>query len=63
MATNIKPDTVKQPTVKFTKSALLKSKQFAGRTDLLRVLLKDGESYSIEQVHTLIKSFLSKEVK
>lgn len=58
-----KPDTVKQPVTKFTKAALLKSKQFTGRTDLLRVLLKDGESYSIEQVHALIKSFLSKEVK
>lgn len=59
MATD-KPDN-KQP--KFTKGALLRSKQFAGRTDLLNVLLKDGESYSIEQVKNLIKSFLTKEVK
>lgn len=59
-----KPEVVKQANVaKFTKAALLNSKQFAGRKDLLNVVLKDGEQYTIEQAKNLMKSFLTKRVK
>ena len=47
----------------FNKSDLIKSKRYADKRDILNALLKDGKTYTIEQVEKMIKTFLSKEVK
>ena len=46
----------------FSKEQILGSKKFANRKDILNVLLKDDETYSIDDVETMIKEFLNKEV-
>ena len=48
-------------TPKFTKSQLLKSNKYSKRRDLLNVILKE-ELYSIEEVNSLIESFMKGKV-
>lgn len=45
------------------KSDLLQSKRFAHVRDILMVVLKDNQLYTIEQVEKLVKKFLEREVK
>lgn len=47
----------------FSKQDLLRAKRYSDKRDILNALLKDGETYTIEQVDKIIKTFLSKEVK
>lgn len=47
----------------FSKQDLLRAKRYSDKRDILNALLKDGETYTIEQVDKTIKTFLSKEVK
>lgn len=47
----------------FRKEDLLRSKRYSDKRDILMALLKDDETYTLEQVDKLIKTFLSKEVK
>lgn len=47
----------------FSKKDLLRAKRYSDKRDILNALLKDGETYTIEQVDKTIKTFLSKEVK
>ena len=47
----------------FTKADLINSKRYFHKRDILTAALKDDETYTIEQVEKLIKTFLSKEVK
>lgn len=49
-------------TNKFSKAALLKSARFNKRRDLLKVLLKDGETYSIAEVESLLEKKLKRKV-
>lgn len=52
----------KAPT--YTKEQFLSSKQFnSTQKDVLHALLKDGESYTMDQVKKLVQEFLKKEVK
>lgn len=44
--------------LKFSKKQFVESKRFAKRKDLVNVLLKEGETYSIVEVEDLIKNFL-----
>lgn len=44
----------------FTKRNILTFKRYAKRRDLLSVLLKDGEEYTIEQVDSLLQDFFKK---
>lgn len=46
----------------FSKEQILGSKKFANRKDILNVLLKDDETYSIDDIENIIKEFLNKEV-
>jgi hypothetical protein len=44
----------------FTKRNILTFKRYAKRRDLLSVLLKDGEEYTMEQVDSLLQDFFKK---
>ncbi len=40
---------------RFSKQAFLDSREYRHRTDLLRALLRDGETYTLEEVQQLIE--------
>lgn len=42
----------------YLKSAILTSKRYVGKTDLLKALLKDDESYSLKKVDDIIEKFM-----
>ena len=46
-----------------TKAQLLASQKYAGKQDIINVLLEDGKSYTIEQVNMLIEKFMKGAVK
>lgn len=48
---------------KFSKEAILNSKTFRTSKDALNVLLKDEESYSINEVQKLLNDFMKGKVK
>lgn len=55
---------VKQKAPTYTKEQFLNSKQFSAvQKDIFHALLKDGESYTMDQVKKLVQEFLKKEVK
>lgn len=47
----------------FTKEQLKNSKKFAKNKDIVSVVLKDGESYTIAECEALVNAFLTKECK
>ncbi len=47
----------------YTKAQILASIRFVSRRDILDVLLKDNEKYSIEQVNKMLTEFLKGKVK
>lgn len=49
------------PAAVFGKKKILTLKRYAGRRDLLSVLLKDGETYTLDQVDGLIEKFMMKD--
>ncbi len=53
----------KKEKLAFTKEAILASKKYANRRDVLGAILKDGESYTTEQVETLLAKFMKGKVK
>ena len=56
---NVDETKVEAPKVlKFTKKQILNSRKFANRKDLLTVLLKDKNTYSIKEVESVINNFL-----
>lgn len=59
---NVKNDEapkVEAPKVlKFSKKEFVKSRKFAKYKDLVNALLKEGKTYSIKEVETLINNFL-----
>ena len=48
---------------KFSKKQLIKSKKFALRADLLKVILDEKELYSIEETEKAIEIFMKGKVK
>ena len=58
-----KEQTVKklEPALAYTKEELIKSKTFRPYKDLLRALLVDGETYTIDETKKKIDKFLTKE--
>lgn len=52
----------KAKATKYTKEQLLKSRCFATRVDLLGVLLKDGETYTVEETDSLLQKILKGKV-
>ena len=49
--------------VKYTKEQLLLATHYAEKRDLISALLKDGETYSTEQVDKLIENYMKGRVK
>lgn len=47
---------------KYSKSALIASGEFVRSKDLLKVLLKDGEFYTISEAKAIVNNYLNKEV-
>lgn len=47
----------------YPKEKLLESKQYKNRQDALSFLLKDGNSYTLEQVDKLLADFMKGKVK
>lgn len=71
-AKTTKPETVETETVKvevpkFTKQKLMGSERFMTKhikyVDLLNVLLKDGETYSLAEVEQLVSDFFNNKTK
>ena len=64
MATRKKATTAQEPPITapvvFPKERVLTFKRYADRRDLLSVLLKDGEEYTMEQVDSLLQNFFKK---
>lgn len=48
--------------VAFTKQQILSAKKYKHRTDALNVVLKDDQTYSLDQVDDLISKFYESEV-
>lgn len=48
---------IKEPV--YTKERLLASKKYKHKQDVLNVVLKDGQSYSLKKVEDLIKNFMN----
>ena len=48
---------------KYSKGSLLRCAKFAHRRDALRVLLKDNESYTMEQAEKLLNDFMNERMK
>ena len=60
---NVEVEAVMEPKpapATFTKSHILTFKRYANRRDLLTQLLKDGKSYTLDQVDGLIQNFMKK---
>ncbi|WP_413778132.1 hypothetical protein [Caproicibacterium sp. XB1] len=49
--------------VAFTKEQLLAAKTYESRRDLLAALLQDGQSYTHEQVQSLLDNYLKGQVE
>ena len=47
----------------FSKRQVLTFRRYVGRQDLLSVLLKDGETYTMEQVDGLLQRFMKGKVR
>lgn len=53
---------VKVDPVRYPKDKLLESKQYKNRQDALSFLLKDGETYTLQQVDKLLADFMKGKV-
>ena len=60
---NKKDGSAAKEAAKFTKRQILSSKKYFHRRDLLSVLLKDDESYTLNEVDALIDKFMKGGVK
>ena len=57
-----KENETKKEDVKFTKEQILKSKKFKNRVDLIRVILQDNESYTLQELKKEIDKFMKRRV-
>lgn len=48
---------------KFPKNSLVNSEKYKSKKVLLKVLLKDDENYSFEEVEKIIEGYLKRKVK
>lgn len=61
MAKEIKETIVEEK--KFTKNSLVNSVKYKSKKILLKVLLKDDEKYSFEEVEKIMDEYLKRKVK
>lgn len=57
-----KENEIKKEDVKFTKDQIVKSKKFKNRVDLIKVILQDNKSYTLEEVQKEIDKFMKRRV-
>lgn len=50
-------------TIKYSKQAIVNSKRYANRKDILSVLLEEEREYSFDEIDSILDDFMSKEVK
>jgi len=48
--------------VAFTKEQIVSAKKYIHRKDVVNVVLKDGQSYTLEEVDDLIEKFMKEKV-
>ncbi len=48
---------------RYTKEQLIAAKRYAGKTDALRVVLRDGKSYTLIEADGMIEKFMKGKVK
>ena len=48
---------------KFNKTQILKSQRYINRSDILSVILKDGETYTQSEIERLMDEFMKGKVK
>ena len=49
--------------VSYTKEQILSAKKYIHRKDVVNVVLKDGQSYTLKEVDELIEKFMKGKVK
>ena len=49
--------------VSYTKEQILSAKKYIHRKDVVNVVLKDGQSYTLKEVDDLIEKFMKGKVK
>lgn len=49
--------------IKYSKQAIVNSKRYANRKDILNVLLEEEREYSFDEIDSILDDFMSKEVK
>lgn len=59
---NKNTETTEQNVVLYTKEQILGSKRYRNRRDALGVILKDDESYTLENVDSLLEKFMKGKV-
>lgn len=52
-----------QEKITFSKAQILQAKKYMNRKDLLNVLLKDDQFYTLDEVDALIDKFMKDKVK
>ena len=57
-----KENETKKEDVKFTKEQILQSKKFKNRIDVIKVILQDNKSYTLEEVQKEIDKFMKRRV-
>lgn len=57
-----KENEIKKEDVKFTRDQIVKSKKFKNRVDLIKVILQDNKSYTLEEVQKEIDKFMKRRV-
>lgn len=63
MSSKKKPAASAANELTFTKEALVNSKRFRNKRDVLSALLKDGMEYTIGEVEGMIEKFMKGKVK
>lgn len=48
--------------LKYTKDSILKSSRYSERKDILNILLKENEEYTLEDVETKLNEFMKGEI-
>ena len=57
-----KENEIKKEDVKFTKDQIIKSKKFKNRVDLIKVILQDNKSYTLEEMQKEKDKFMKRRV-
>jgi len=52
----------KAEVVTFTKEQIVSAKRYVHRKDVVNVVLKDGQSYTLKEVDDLIENFMKEKV-